>query len=159
MNRQKMMLMRTITKTVSPALIIFAILILAGCDSDGNGDICITVTPATDYNLTGTAGSTDFTPASMSYQVTNNCSGSIELAVDEAVRWLDVDIAAFGGGSNESGMVTAGQTIEVVIEPVYGADNPERLDQLAPGSYGADVDFNDNTSDSGVTRGVSAAVN
>lgn len=153
--------MRTITKTVGQALVIFAafIFVFAGCDSDGNGDLCITVTPASDYNLTGTAGSTNFAPASMSYQVTNNCSGSIELAVDEAVRWLDVDIAAFGGGSNESGMVTAGQTIEVVIEPVYGADNPERLDQLAAGNYGADIDFEDRTSDSGVTREASATVN
>jgi len=73
------------------------------------------------------------------------------------VRWPDLEIDAFG--AIESGVLSAGATIDVVAEVRYGNDNPQHLDQLAPGSYEAESYFEDATNDSRVLRAVDPTVN
>ncbi len=146
-------------KTATLILSALALVLLARCDGGEDGALCITVSPEEGYALSGTAGTSSFAPASMTYTVQNICSEDIELSVEENVRWLDVDIAAFGGGSSESGTVTAGQSISVIIEVRYGTDDPERLNLLAEGAYSTDVTFEDDTNDDRVTREVNLTVN
>lgn len=139
-------------------LAISCMLLLIGCDS--SDDIsCLTVTPVEDYILSGTSFTTDFSPASKTYTVTNTCDDDVLLSVQEDVRWLDVEIAAFGGGGNEAGMLDPDTSVEVVIEVRYGTDNPERLDQLESGTYEAEIDFSDESNTNSVIRDVNLTVN
>ena len=139
-------------------LTLLCALTLFGCDSN-NGDSCLTVTPNEDYFIAGTAATTTFSPASKTYTVSNMCDEEVLLSVEEDVRWLDVDIEAFGGGSNEAGLLNPGTSVDVLIEVRYGTDNPERLDQLPAGLYEADVNFEDESNRSSVTRKVNLTVN
>lgn len=137
-------------------LLILSVLTLAACSSDNNSDgDCLSVTPNEDYVLSGTATLTDFVPASKTYTVRNNCDEDIALSIDEDVRWLDVEIA---GSGSEQGVLVAGGTITVAIEVRYGTDNPQRLDQLDPGSYDAEILFEDESNDETVTRDVDLTV-
>ena len=139
-------------------LLIGASLLLFSCDSNSDED-CLTVTPNENYVLSGTAQTTDFTPATKTYTVSNTCDSDVMLSVEEDVRWLDVDIPAFGGGGNEAGTLNADTSIEVTVEVRYGSDNPERLDQLAAGTYQADLRFLDTTNNGAIIRSVDLTVN
>ena len=139
-------------------LVSLCVLFFASCDSSSD-ESCLTVTPSENYVLSGTAMTTNFTPASKTYTVSNTCGTDIMLAVVEEVRWLDVEIDAFGGGGNESGTLSADTSIDVVIEVRYGTDNAERLDQLDPGSYNADLRFEDDTNNEDVSLMVNLTVN
>lgn len=133
-----------------------AFVLLVGCDSASDED-CLEVTPDEAYVLSGTAMTTNFAPASKRYTVRNSCSSDVDLSVEEDARWLDVDIAGAGGA--ESGVLRGGGSINVDVGVVYGSDNPERLDQLAAGSYTAELRFVDETNDSEVVRSVQLTVN
>lgn len=136
----------------------FGALVLAGCNPGTTpGDACLEVTPNERYALSGTATTMDFTPNAKTYAVRNSCDEDVALSVEEDVRWLDVEIAAFG--TAESGVLAAGSSVDVVVEVRYGNDNPQRLDQLAPGSYRADLRFVDDTNDGSVVRSVELTVN
>lgn len=101
----------------------------------------------------------DFTPAAKTFTVRNTCDIDVMLSVEEDVRWLDVEIDAFGGGDLEAGMLSAAGSVEVVIEVRYGSDNIQRLDQLEAGSYSAELRFVDETNTTQVDRLVTATVN
>lgn len=133
------------------------ILLLSACDSNNEGSSCFEVTPNESYNISGAQGTTTFTPASKAYTVRNNCSDSAELSVEEDVRWLDVDIAAFG--DNEFGTVQASSSVIVIVEVRYGSDLPDRLDQLPGGTYQTPVEFIDDTNDGSTSRSVNLTVN
>lgn len=136
----------------------FGTLVLAGCNPGAPpGDACLVVAPNEPYALSGTAMTMDFTPDAKTYTVRNSCDEDVTLSVEEDVRWLDVEIAAFG--TAESGVLEAGSSVDVVVEVRYGNDNPQRLDQLAPGSYQADLRFVDDTNDGSVARSVELTVN
>ncbi len=139
-------------------LVVFAMVCFAGCDSSFEED-CLMVSPQEDFSISGRSMTMNFTPESKTYAVTNSCSEDIVLSVEEEVRWLDVDIAAFGGGGNERGSLIAGTTIDVVVEVRYGSDDPERLNQLAAGNYRADLRFDDVTNDNRILRSVDVTVN
>ena len=147
------------TSRVCTALATLSVVAFAGCDSDGSsGDLCLAVTPNETYTVSGEAMSLTFTPAAKTYAVRNTCSEEVMLVVSEDKRWLDVEIAAFGG-VDESGAIAAGASIDVDIELRYGSDDPDRLNQLAPGSYSASIHFDDDTNDTRVTRSVELTVN
>ncbi|MBX2819895.1 MAG: hypothetical protein KTR29_09455 [Rhodothermaceae bacterium] len=139
-------------------LLIGASLLIFSCDSNSDED-CLTVTPNENYALSGTAQMADFTPATKTYTVSNTCDSDVMLSVEEDVRWLDVDIPAFGGGGNEAGTLNADSSIEVTVEIRYGSDNPERLDQLAAGMYEADLEFIDESNNATIVRVVNLTVN
>ena len=101
---------------------------------------------------------TTFTPDAKTYAVRNKCSEDVRLSVEEDVRWLDVEIDAFGG-EDEFGTLSANSSVDVVIEVRYGDDNPQRLDQLASGTYTAELHFDDDTNDKRVVRSVDLTVN
>ena len=136
---------------------LLSILILTGCDSNSD-ESCLTVTPDDRYTISGTAQTTTFTPETKTYSVRNTCTEDVMLSVEEDVRWLDVEIPAFGE-IDESGMLGAGTSIDVDIEVRYGSDNAERLNQLAAGTYGTDLRFEDDTNGDTVTRLVELTVN
>lgn len=144
------------------SLLIFAalgILFLVSCGTNAtSGGTCLAVTPDEPYVLSGTAMTTAFAPNAKTYVVRNTCSEDVRLSVEEDVRWLDVEIDAFGG-VDEFGILSAGTSIDVVIEVRYGDDNPQRLDQLAPGTYEAELRFDDDTNDKRVVRSVDLTVN
>ncbi len=131
---------------------------LIGCDSNSD-EACLEVTPTEAYVLAGTAMSTSFSPDAKVYQVRNSCGEDIVLSVEEDVRWLDVEIDAFAGGTEESGALAAGARIDVRVEVRYGSDTPERLDQLDAGSYEAELRFVDETNGAHITRSVDLTVN
>ena len=135
---------------------IVAVVTFAACDSGGSGELCLSVTPNESYTLSGAATTMNFAPATKTYTVQNTCGSQLTLSVEEDVRWLDVEIDAFG--SSESGSLGAGASIDVDVEVVYGDDNSERLDQLAAGSYSAEIRFEDDTNGSSVTRSVNLTV-
>ncbi|MFK7847692.1 MAG: hypothetical protein AB8G77_20535, partial [Rhodothermales bacterium] len=147
-------------KTSAPMTMRFisflVILLLVSCDSNSD-ESCLTVTPDETYTLSGTAMTTDFTPAVKTYAVRNTCTLDVMLSVEEDVRWLDVEIDAFG--DNEAGTLSAGVSIDVDIEVRYGSDNIQRLDQLEAGSYSAELRFVDETNTTQVDRLVTATVN
>lgn len=111
---------------------------------------CLVVDPSDTFLIEGNAHTTDFAPDSKAYVVINDCDAAVEIAVDDDVRWLDVEIEAFG--DEEGGTLGAGASVEVVIEVRYGADNPTRLDQLAAGAYDAQIIFEDKTNSTAVIR-------
>ena len=127
------------------------VLLLSSCDSNNSEDSCLNVTPDENYVLSGETMTTNFSPEVKSYMVQNTCAEDILIAVDEDVRWLDVEIDAFGG-VEESGTLAAGTTIQVDIEVRYGADNAARLNQLPPGIYRTEIRFNDTGNDTRVTQ-------
>lgn len=145
------------TSRFLPLVALLCPLLLVSCDSSSDED-CLSVTPNDDYILSGAAFSMNFAPASKTYTVRNTCGSDITLSVEEEVRWLDVEIDAFGGGGAESGPLAAGGSVSVAIEVRYGADNPERLDQLAAGSYTAELRFVDETNDGLAVRSVELTV-
>jgi len=146
------------TARVHIAIFILGAFAFAGCDSDGSsGNSCLAVTPDEAYAVSGAARSQSFTPVAKTYAVRNTCSEDVMLVVTEDKRWLDVEIAAFGG-VDESGLLRAGTSIDVDIELRYGSDDPNRLNQLAPGSYSASIHFDDDTNDTRVTRSVELVV-
>ena len=81
------------------------------------------------------------------------------LSVEEDVRWLDVEIEAFGGGGMESGTPNGNTSIDVDIEVRYGTDNPQRLNQLEADTYQAQLRFKDETNNTQITRLVDLVVN
>lgn len=129
---------------------------LVRCDL-GDASSCLIVSPDESFVLSGTAMSTSFTPESRSYSVRNTCREQVELSVEEDVRWLDVEIAAFGG-VDEFGPLAAGESVSVDIEIRYGLDDAERLDQLSPGEYEVEIRFVDDTNETEVIRGVELMV-
>lgn len=131
-------------------LTLFCMLLLVGCDSNESEDSCLTVTPDENFELSGETMTTNFTPEVKTYSVTNTCSEDILFSAEENVRWLDVEIEAFGG-VEESGTLAAGATLAVDIEVRYGSDDPSRLNQLAPGNYRTELRFNDEANDTRVT--------
>lgn len=114
------------------------------------------VEPGDDFLIEGNAHTRGFAPESKSYMVTNDCDAAVEIAVDDDVRWLDVEIDAFG--DEEAGTIGAGASVEVVIEVRYGADNPERLDQLPAGQYEGQVLFEDESNSTSVIRTAAVTV-
>lgn len=152
-----MYLSKRTSRSCSYLVLAVTFTLFVGCDSGGESNNCLTVTPDESYTLAGTAMTTSFAPNSKTYVVRNNCDTSVMLSVEEDVRWLDVEIDAFG--TAESGVLTASASVEVRVEVRYGSDNPERLDQLSPGSYTAVLRFV-GESDSGlVDRTVQLTVN
>lgn len=133
-----------------------AFVLLVGCDSASDED-CLEVTPDEAFVLSGTAMTMNFAPATKTYTVRNSCDSDVDLSIEEGERWLDVNIAGAGGA--ESGVLSGGGSINVSVEVVYGSDSPERLDQLAEGSYDSEVHFVDETNDSEVVRSVQLTVN
>ncbi len=129
---------------------LFCMLLLVGCDSNESPDSCLTVTPDENYELSGETMTTNFTPASKTYTVSNTCSEDILFSVEENARWLDVEIDAFGGVA-ESGTLAAGSTIEVDIEVRYGTDDISRLNQLPPGNFRTELRFNDEANDTRIS--------
>ncbi len=136
---------------VFPTLLCCTVLLLSSCDSNNSEDSCLNVAPDENYVLSGVTMTTNFTPEVKSYMVQNTCAEDILFAVDENVRWLDVEIDEFGG-VEESGTLAAGATIQVDIEVRYGSDDPARLNQLAPGIYRTEIRFNDTGNDTRVTQ-------
>lgn len=141
---------------VYPILVVLSAFTLVRCDS-GDAASCLSVTPDESYVLAGAAQSTAFVPDSKTYTVRNTCSSEVDLVVEEDERWLDVEIAAFGGVA-ESGPLAGGASLAVVLEVRYGTDTPERLNQLAPGAYQAEIRFEDTTNDTRVVRDVELTV-
>ena len=135
-----------------------SVLILVGCDS-ASDESCLNVTPNESYALSGTAMTMDFSPDAKTYTVRNTCDTGVMLSVVEDVRWLDVEIETFGGGGNESGMLNTDTSISVVIEVRYGSDNLQRLDQLTPGTYVAELRFEDNTNNTQIVYSVDLTIN
>lgn len=132
------------------------LIVLLACTSDNDGG-CLDVTPDDEFAPAGRALTTNFSPDSISYTVENTCDLPVEFAVGEEMRWLDVEIDELGDA--ETGTLQSDATIEVVIEVRYGDDDPERLNLLAPGSYPAEVRFEDLTNDTTITRSVDLTVN
>lgn len=126
-------------------------LLFVSCDTNNDEDSCLTVTPDENYELSGETMTTAFTPASKTYTVSNTCSEDVLFSVEENVRWLDVEIEAFGG-VDESGTLEAGATINVDIEVRYGGDDIQRLNQLPPGIYRTELRFNDDGNDTRITH-------
>lgn len=145
---------------VSRSLILTLVgaLLLVSCGSNTSDKLCLTVTPNEAYRLSGTSMTTNFVPAAKTYTVRNSCSQDVQLSVEEEVRWLDVEIDAFGG-VDEFGILSANASIDVVIEVRYGSDNPQRLNQLEAGSYQAELRFDDDTNGERVVRSVNLTVN
>lgn len=134
-----------------------ACLFLIGCDMSDDDANCLTVTPNESFVISGTAATTNFTPASKTYVLRNTCDMDVTVSVEEDVRWLDVEIDAFE--PEEFGVVNASTSINVEIEVRYGSDNPERLDQLAAGTYTADLRFVGESDAGRVDRTVQLTVN
>lgn len=140
---------------LSLLLTALTVFLTASCDSNAE-DSCLTVTPDEAYTLSGTAQTTNFLPATKTYTVRNTCDSNLMLSVEEEVRWLDVEIDSYGDA--EAGPLAAGANLEVRIEVRYGTDNSERLDQLAPGTYGADLRFRDTSNNTEVVQAVNLTV-
>ena len=139
-------------------LVFLSMFFLSSCDSNTSNESCLTVTPNESYTIAGSALSQDFTPAVKTYTVRNTCDTDVMISVEEDVRWLDVDIDAFGGGGNEAGLLASGITIDVDVEVRYGSDNPQRLDQLDPGMYETELSFIDETNNAQTIRPVNLTV-
>jgi len=120
-----------------------------GCSGSAD-EGCLSIDPSEAFVIEGSVHSIDFAPESKSYTVTNDCDTAVEIDIDDNVRWLDVEIEAFG--DEEGGTVAADDTVEVVIEVRYGTDDPSRLDQLAAGKYDGEIIFEDETNSTTVIR-------
>lgn len=135
----------------------YMMLFLSACGSSSGGSTCFSITPDETYIISGTAMTQAFSPDSKTYTVRNTCSADADLSVEEDVRWLDIEIAAFG--ADEFGTVPASGSVAVVIEVRYGSDLPDRLDQLPAGAYQTPVDFVDETNGGSTSRSVNLTVN
>ena len=120
-----------------------------GCDSVGYSTCFINyagsaVSPSTGFTSSGTVGG-PFSPASMSYALTNQTAGATSWMVTRTQSWLDV---------NPSSVILAPNKGTNVIVSIDSTANT-----LSAGNYTDTVTFTNLTSGTGITRPVSLTVN
>ena len=98
----------------------------------------LAVTPSTAFSASGAAGSGTFTPASLSYTLTNSGTGTLSWTAGKTAAWLNL--------SGTSGTLAAGANTTVTV-----AINTASANSLSAATYSDTITFTNSTNGSGST--------